>query len=309
MSRLQSLRLAAALEVCPDQLDILGHIQTVQISREHEPAVEKTEPIRLRRDCQYVSQQVSELHLEMEEEQSFSSLQQVVEEKEQKKKAEHMRREAKRELEERKQTLQRQQEEFRANIHQLHERRILIKNLKYQEGHLSLKIDNEMVEKHLELELQLTQKEVSQTEKLQEERQELQHKQLGEEEIKVCEGSKKFLQNQHEKLQKQLQEWQQHSNQTVQEKELQLNSLYRLKTVNLDRLTDMRRKSRAMEQVVEEDRVEQEVLRQQQAEIRAATKLQAWWRGCMIRRGLGSFKKEEDKKGKKKKKEGKKKKK
>ncbi|TKS81651.1 IQ domain-containing protein G [Collichthys lucidus] len=282
---LQSLRLAAALEVCPDQLDILGHVQTVQISREQEPAVEKTKPIRLRRDCHYVSQQVSELHLEMEAEQSFSSLQQVVEEKEQKKKAEHMR------------SLPPQ------------ERRILVKKLKHQEGHLSLKIDNEMVEKHLELELQLTQKEVSQTEKLQEERQELQHKQLGEEEINVYEGSKKFLQNQHEKLQKQLQEWQQHSNQTVQEKELQLNSLYRLKTVNLDRLKDMRRKSRAMEQVVEEDRVEQEVLRQQQAEVRAATKLQAWWRGCMIRRGLGSFKKEEDKKGKKKKKEGKKKKK
>lgn len=38
--------------------------------------------------------------------------------------------------------------------------------------------------------------------------------------------------------------------------------------------------------------------------------LQAWWRGCMVRRGIGSFKKaEEDKKGKKKKKEGKKKKK
>lgn len=36
-----------------------------------------------------------------------------------------------------------------------------------------MKIDNEMVEKHLELELQLTQKEVSQTEKLQEERQEV----------------------------------------------------------------------------------------------------------------------------------------
>lgn len=38
--------------------------------------------------------------------------------------------------------------------------------------------------------------------------------------------------------------------------------------------------------------------------------LQAWWRGCMVRRGLGSFKKaEEGKKGKKGKKEGKKKKK
>ncbi|KAG8010326.1 Protein spire-like protein 1 [Nibea albiflora] len=188
---------------------------------------------------------------------------------------------------------------------------LLIRSLKCQEDDLSLKINNEMVEKHLELEFQLTQKDVSQTEKLQEERQELQRKQL-EEEIKVYEGSKQFLQNQNEvstNLQKQLQEWQQRSNQMVQEKELQLNGLCRQKTVNMDRLKDMRRKSRVMEQVVEEDRVEQDVLRQQQAEVRAATKLQAWWRGCMFRRGLGSFKKEEDKKGKKKKKEGKKKKK
>lgn len=35
--------------------------------------------------------------------------------------------------------------------------------------------------------------------------------------------------------------------------------------------------------------------------------VQAWWRGCMVRRGLGKFgQKEEPKKGKKKKKQGKK---
>ncbi len=88
-----------------------------------------------------------------------------------------------------------------------------------------------------------------------------------------------------------------------------------------------------MERVVKEDREEQEKL---QAEARAATKvstpnqnshqnklcgynsdlalwpltlqLQAWWKGCLVRQGIGSFRKaEEAKKGKRK--EGKKKKK
>lgn len=79
-----------------------------------------------------------------------------------------------------------------------------------------------------------------------------------------------------------------------------------------------------MEQVVMEDIKKEE---RQQAEVRAATKvttqsehtgagfycppcltlgwsyvqLQAWWRGCMVRRGMGAFKKPEEKKTKKKK--------
>lgn len=71
--------------------------------------------------------------------------------------------------------------------------------------------------------------------------------------------------------------------------------------------------------MVKEDREEQEKLRQHQEEARAATKvtackgftillssilisnfktltmqLQACWRGCMVRRGLGSFKKADE---------------
>lgn len=38
LSRIQSLRLAAVLEDCSDQLDILGHALTVQISRERSSA-------------------------------------------------------------------------------------------------------------------------------------------------------------------------------------------------------------------------------------------------------------------------------
>ncbi|XP_045901109.1 dynein regulatory complex protein 9 [Micropterus dolomieu] len=312
LSRIQSLRLAAVLEDCSDQLDILGHTLTVQIRREQDTAAaqEKARLTKLRRDCQYISQQIFKLHLELEEKQSFHSLQQVVEEEEQKKMTENMKREAKRELEQRKQTVQRQQEEFQQKTEKLADMYMLAKDLKFQLNEQSSKIANKkkIVEKNIELQLQQTQKETSQTEKLLEDQLELMQKQL-KEETRIHEKSKAFLQNQHEELQQQLQQWQQRTKQMLQEMEQQLNSVRCKRTVNLDRLTEMRRKFREMEQVVMEDRAEQEKLRQQQAEARAATKLQAWWRGCMVRRGLGSFKKPEDVKKGKKKKEGKKKKK
>ncbi|XP_044064008.1 dynein regulatory complex protein 9 isoform X1 [Siniperca chuatsi] len=312
LSRIQSLRLAAALEDCSDQLDILGHTLTVQISRERDTAAaqEKARLTKLRRDCQYISQQVFKLHLELEEKQSFSSLQQAVEEAGQKKKAENMRREAKRELAQRRQTVQRQQEEHQRKTEKLKDMYWLAKGLKHQLNEESSKIatKKKIVEKNTKLQLQQKQKETSQTEKLLDDQLELLQKQL-KEETRVHEKSKTFLQNQHKELQQQLQQWQQRTKQMLQEKEQQLNSVRCKRTVNLDRLVEMRRKFKEMEQVVMEDREEQEKLCQQQAEARAATKLQAWWRGCMVRRGLGSFKKAEVVKKGKKKKEGKKKKK
>ncbi|XP_044064010.1 dynein regulatory complex protein 9 isoform X2 [Siniperca chuatsi] len=290
LSRIQSLRLAAALEDCSDQLDILGHTLTVQISRERDTAAaqEKARLTKLRRDCQYISQQVFKLHLELEEKQSFSSLQQAVEEAGQKKKAENMRREAKRELAQRRQTVQRQQEEHQRKTEKLKDMYWLAKGLKHQLNEESSKIATK--KKIVEKNTKLLQKQLK-------------------EETRVHEKSKTFLQNQHKELQQQLQQWQQRTKQMLQEKEQQLNSVRCKRTVNLDRLVEMRRKFKEMEQVVMEDREEQEKLCQQQAEARAATKLQAWWRGCMVRRGLGSFKKAEVVKKGKKKKEGKKKKK
>nr|XP_046256498.1 dynein regulatory complex protein 9 isoform X1 [Scatophagus argus] len=312
LSRIQSLRLAAVLEDCSDQLDILEHTLIVQISRERGPAAaqEKARLTKLREDCHYISHQVSMLHLELEEKQSFSSLQQVVEDEEQKKKAEKMRREATRELEQRKQNVQRQQEEFKQKTEKLQDMDELVKDIMHQLNEQSSKIVSKkrILEKNIELQLLQTQEESRQAKKLLEDQLEVLRKQL-KEESRVHEESEKFLQNRHKELQQQLQQWQKRTKQMLQEKEQQLNSVCCKRTVNLDRLTEMRRKFREMEQVVMEDREEQEKLHQQQAEARAATKLQAWWRGCMVRRGLGSFKKaEEDKKGKKKK-EGKRKKK
>ncbi|XP_029361212.1 dynein regulatory complex protein 9-like [Echeneis naucrates] len=305
LSQLQSVRLAAVLEDCSDQLAILRHTLTVQMSRERgaPAAQERARLAKLRRDCQYIWQQIFNLHLELDEKQSFRSILHLVEEVEQKKEAEKMRREAKRQLEIRQQTLRTQQDEFKEKIKQLKELNQVTNNLKQQMNEQSLQIADrqKLMEEDTELQLHLTQKKTRKTEKLLEDQRELLEKQL-KVEASAHEASQKFLQNQHKELQQQLQLWQQRTKQMLQEKEQQLNNVRCKRTVNLDKLSHMRRKFREMEQVVMEDREEQEKLCIQQAEARAATKLQAWWKGCMVRRGLGSFKKTQDnKKGKKKK--------
>lgn len=54
----------------------------------------------------------------------------------------------------------------------------------------------------------------------------------------------------------------------------------------------------------EQKRLEQEEL---ERKIRAAIRIQAWWRGVMVRKCLGPFRKKKGKKGKKNDKKGKKK--
>uniref|UniRef100_A0A7N8WW04 Dynein regulatory complex protein 9 n=2 Tax=Mastacembelus armatus TaxID=205130 RepID=A0A7N8WW04_9TELE len=229
----------------------------------------------------------------------------VVEKEEEKKKAGDMERQAKRELQLRKQMLQRQQETFQQKNEELKVLHQLAKDLNHQLNEQTAKTAHTKKTLEKDMELQLTQKESSQPEKLLKDQREKQRK----EEVRVHEESKKFLQNQHEELQRQLLQWQQYTNQMLQEKVQQLNSVCCKRTVNADKLLEMRRKFREMEQVVMEDREEKEKLRKQQDEARAATKLQAWWRGCMVRRGLGMYKKTDESKKGKKKKEGKKKKK
>ncbi|XP_034384390.1 dynein regulatory complex protein 9 [Cyclopterus lumpus] len=298
-SRIQSLRLAAGLEDCSDQLDVLGLTLEVKIDKERGPAAEqeKARLTKLRRDCQSVSQTVFKLHSELEEKQSISSLLQVVEEVEQRKKAEDMRRQIKTQLNQRIQTLRTQKEELCHKKKTLKDMSLLVKDLSDQLNEHSSKMDSEKKFKEKSM-MQQVLRDTRQADGQLEDQRELLQIQLMEEK-KVHERSVKFLQSHHEELQLQLQQWQQRTRQMKQEKEQQLNSVCCKRTMNLDRLSEMRRKFREMEQVVLEDREEQKKLRRQQAEARAATKLQAWWRGCMVRRGLGSFKKADDNKGKK----------
>ncbi|XP_069579775.1 dynein regulatory complex protein 9-like isoform X2 [Brachyistius frenatus] len=268
LSRSQSLRTAAVVEDCSLQLDILGHSLHVKASRPRgtSAAQERRRLTVLRRECQRMSELMSEMHLELQEKQTFSCLQPVVEEEEQKKKEEEMKRELEDELGRRGQALKRQKDELQHMCEELRERTSLCSHLKSELMRQKSKLDGKKTaeQSSTEQKVQQTQRETCQAETL--------------------------LRDELKELQQKKQQLQRRSEQMLQEKKEQLEDVCRERTSNLDRLTEMRTKFQEMEQVVLEDREEQEKERLLQAEARAATKLQAWWRGCTVRRGLGSLK-------------------
>ncbi|KAM6995608.1 dynein regulatory complex protein 9-like [Tautogolabrus adspersus] len=233
--------------------------------------------------------------------QTFTSLQQVVEEEKQKKMAGSMRGGEGKMLKQRKEHLTSKQQEFQQKTEKLKEVYQLAKDLKLQLIEKSSNIANHktILVKSIEMQLQQTQKETSQTEKLLEDKLKLLQKQR-QEEIRVHEESEIFLQNQNKEFQQKLQQWQEYTKQMQKEKEQQLYNVQCKRTIHLDRLMEKKRWFREMEQVVVEDREKLEKLQLQQAEARAAITLQAWWRGCRVRHGLSFRKPEQDKKGKKK---------
>ncbi|XP_073709399.1 dynein regulatory complex protein 9 isoform X1 [Misgurnus anguillicaudatus] len=129
------------------------------------------------------------------------------------------------------------------------------------------------------------------------------------EEEKVSMESEAFLKSQHAGLQEQMQYWTTRYEKDLETKEQELTALRNKKANNLAQLHELSKKCRDMQQVIIEDRRQKEEMRVQleteQRERDAAIKIQSWWRGTVVRRGLGSPKKADKskpKKGKKKKK-------
>ncbi|XP_047216295.1 dynein regulatory complex protein 9 isoform X1 [Girardinichthys multiradiatus] len=296
LPEIQSLRTAAVLEDCAHQLAILGHSLSVQIRRERNtaPVQEKARLIMLKKECQLITQHISTLFFELEEKGSFSSFPQAVEEKK-KLKDERQKREEETMLKQKKQALKRQELEIMDKKDQLHKMDFLLDELKYQRSKMQKNYKPETVGMSQQM---ITEKwQIAQLK----DQLELLQKQLGEEK-RFHEESKNFLQNQDEELQQTLHKWKQQTKQIQNDTQKKLDNIGCKRTLNLDRLMEMRRKFREMEQVVMEDKKEQQKLRQQETEARAATKLQAWWRACMVRQGFGAFKKaDEIKKGNKRK--------
>ncbi|XP_038843162.1 dynein regulatory complex protein 9-like [Salvelinus namaycush] len=129
-----------------------------------------------------------------------------------------------------------------------------------------------------------------------------------EEERRVHMEMETFLKKHQTSLDEKLEVWMERYERDMEDKQQELNSLRNKKANNLSQLQELAKKYRDIEQVVIEDRIEKEALRRklekEHMERDAATKIQSWWRGTLVRRGLGPYKK-----GKKpKSKEGKKKK-
>ncbi|XP_041733171.1 dynein regulatory complex protein 9 [Coregonus clupeaformis] len=132
-----------------------------------------------------------------------------------------------------------------------------------------------------------------------------------EEERRVHMEMETFLKEHQTSLGEKLEVWMERYERDMEDKQQELNSLRNNKANNLSQLQELAKKYRDSEQVVIEDRLEKEARRRQlemeHMERDAATKIQSWWRGTLVRRGLGPFKKgkkpksKEGKKGKKKK--------
>ncbi|XP_035874133.1 dynein regulatory complex protein 9 isoform X5 [Phyllostomus discolor] len=98
---------------------------------------------------------------------------------------------------------------------------------------------------------------------------------------------------QQQKLEEKLEFWMEKFDKDTEMKQNELNALKSAKASDLAHLQDLARMIREYEQVIIEDRMEKEKNRKnvEQAllELKSIIKLQAWWRGTIVRNEIGSF--------------------
>ncbi|XP_043846523.1 LOW QUALITY PROTEIN: dynein regulatory complex protein 9 [Dromiciops gliroides] len=170
-----------------------------------------------------------------------------------------------------------------------------IANLKDQLQELKAKtnMESRYVKKNTDLQIAQTQKKCNKNEEvLLEEIDKLRLK--TDEEIRVHLEIESFLKKEQQKLEEKLEYWMEKYDKDTEMKQNELNSLKSAKASDLATLQDLAKQLREFEQVIIEDRLEKEKARkkieQDALELKSIIKLQAWWRGTMIRRELGNFK-------------------
>ncbi|XP_004745449.1 dynein regulatory complex protein 9 isoform X1 [Mustela putorius furo] len=169
-----------------------------------------------------------------------------------------------------------------------------------QEMKAKTNMENRYMKKNTELQISQTQKKCNRTEELLlEEIEKLRLK--TEEENRIHLEIETFLRKEQQKLEEKLEFWMEKFDKDTEMKQNELNALKAAKASDLAHLQELARTIREYEQVIIEDRLEKEKARkkreQDDLELKSIIKLQAWWRGTMVRREIGGFrlpKKEKD---------------
>ncbi|XP_035874132.1 dynein regulatory complex protein 9 isoform X4 [Phyllostomus discolor] len=170
-----------------------------------------------------------------------------------------------------------------------------IAHLKDQLQELKAKtnMENHYMKRNAEVQISQTQKKCNKTEELLlEEIEKLRLK--TEEENQIHMAIEIFLRKeQQQKLEEKLEFWMEKFDKDTEMKQNELNALKSAKASDLAHLQDLARMIREYEQVIIEDRMEKEKNRKnvEQAllELKSIIKLQAWWRGTIVRNEIGSF--------------------
>ncbi|XP_075822085.1 dynein regulatory complex protein 9 isoform X3 [Microtus pennsylvanicus] len=104
---------------------------------------------------------------------------------------------------------------------------------------------------------------------------------------------KKERQMQVQKLEEKLEFWMEKFDKDTEAKQNELNALKAAKAADLSHLQELAKMIREYEQVIIEDRMEKEKMRkkleQDDLELKSIVKLQAWWRGTVVRKEIGGF--------------------
>ncbi|XP_053420485.1 dynein regulatory complex protein 9 isoform X2 [Nycticebus coucang] len=167
-----------------------------------------------------------------------------------------------------------------------------------QEMKAKTNLENQYMKKNTELQIAQTQKKCNKTEELLlEEIEKLRMK--TEEENRIHGEIEVFLKKEQQKLEEKLEFWMEKFDKDTEMKQNELNALKAAKASDLAHLQDLAKMIREYEQVIIEDRIEKEKSRkkieQDLLELRSIIKLQAWWRGTVVRREIGGFKLPRDK--------------
>ncbi|XP_066459038.1 dynein regulatory complex protein 9 [Eleutherodactylus coqui] len=261
---------------------------------------------KVQADRQFAADVIADLLVELERSGSFQSLQHaVITEKE--KKANFYNTIA-REQEGRKKIklLQKQLQDVKQEKKvELQSRTELIAYLKDQLQEMKAKtsMEGKYIKKDTELQMSQTQKKCNIAESnLQMELQKVKEKM--DEEIRIHVEIENFLRQHQQKLEEQLEYWMEKYDKDTEEKQAELNSLKTSRTNDLSLLNDLAKQYEEYESVIIEDRLEKEKAqqkkKQEKMELASAIKIQAWWKGTMVRKSLGPYVKTKDKKGKEK---------
>ncbi|NWR32223.1 DRC9 protein, partial [Tachuris rubrigastra] len=163
---------------------------------------------------------------------------------------------------------------------------------KLQEETAKLDTESSYMKKYTDLQIHQTQKKCSKEENaLNKEIQNLKNR--TDEEIQLHRETENFLRQQYQKVEEKLEYWMEKYENDTDAKEVELDDLRALKAENLETMQKFAKECLMFEETIITDRTEKKNKRKQREqevlELKSALKLQAWWKGMMVRRFLGPY--------------------
>ncbi|NXE39613.1 DRC9 protein, partial [Ptilorrhoa leucosticta] len=163
---------------------------------------------------------------------------------------------------------------------------------KLQEKTAKLNTEGYYMKKNTDLQIQLTQKKCSNAENaLEKEIQNL--KSITDEEIQLHMETENFLMRQYQKVKEKLEYWMEKYKKDTDAKDEELDDLRALKADNLETMQRFAKECLTFQATIIIDRSDKETKRkqieQEALELKSALKVQAWWKGTMVRRFLGPY--------------------